>query len=271
MQPDPFYKYPGGFVGKTGDAYHVRFDLDCVCRIREENRDPYEVFLGADCRSEYTIARRNLFQIPNSEFRMAFSRDTRIHIARHPDLPMDSGENAPLGESFQDWHVKLNTFPRHKTIVEGRACVEAALDHAILNATSRWSHPGKPVEIEIEYPVHLINLDDALGEFQVCTGPVIVPDMQTWNGDGIGRVFLAHASFSSFDWVEFVLRQEVEASERDKESRSKVSGRDRWELRDSGRLPPEGVAGKRPLLSGLTAFHKTMGIRCENEILTAIL
>ena len=84
-QADPYYKYAGGFIGKEGDVRHVRFNLEARCAISDESRGKTtELFVGAPCRSEYTIPRRNFFQIPSDEFRMAFSHSHQVPIARLP-------------------------------------------------------------------------------------------------------------------------------------------------------------------------------------------
>ena len=49
-------------------------------------------------------------------------------------------------------------------------------------------------------------------EFRICTGLVIVPDMQTWDGSEVKRVFLAQVAISAFDHVEFILRRAVETA-----------------------------------------------------------
>ncbi|MCY3762794.1 MAG: hypothetical protein OXH50_16220, partial [Gemmatimonadetes bacterium] len=81
-EPDPFYKYSGGLVGPPGEAYHVRFNLQSACLIREPgSEDGLELFLGSPCRSEYTIADSNLFQIPSGEWRIPFSSAGAYTIA----------------------------------------------------------------------------------------------------------------------------------------------------------------------------------------------
>ena len=90
VKPDPYFKYAGGFIGKEGDVRHVRFNLESLCTISDGNGKAAELFVGAPCRSEYTIPRREFFQIPSDEFRMAFSRTHQIPIAKRP-----SGENEP--------------------------------------------------------------------------------------------------------------------------------------------------------------------------------
>ena len=34
-KPDPYYKWPGGFVGEHGQVYHVRFTLEARCVLRD--------------------------------------------------------------------------------------------------------------------------------------------------------------------------------------------------------------------------------------------
>ena len=35
FEPDPHYRYSGGFVGKPGQVYHVRFNLEASCEVRD--------------------------------------------------------------------------------------------------------------------------------------------------------------------------------------------------------------------------------------------
>ena len=75
---DPHYKRTG-FVGTPGQVHHVRFNLEARCEIRESiGGKKWECFLGAPCRTEYTIAERNLFQVPSNEWRIAVSRDSEV-------------------------------------------------------------------------------------------------------------------------------------------------------------------------------------------------
>ena len=112
-EPDPFYKYTGGFVGNNGDIYQVRFNLQSACWIRNPTSGDkdLELFLGSPCRSEYTIADNNLFQIPSNEWRMAFSRDFRLPIARRPSCEIEEFSKAkvPLSESFRMHEIDIRS------------------------------------------------------------------------------------------------------------------------------------------------------------------
>ena len=246
ISPDPHYLYSGGFVGTPGQIYHVRFNLEARCEVRDPaSGRRAELFAGAPCRSEYTIAERNLFQVPSNEWRLAFSRQSRLSIATRPSHELEETSVARLDEMFQDYQIDLRSFPDSDALTDAGQVVQATLANDLLNARSTYRDPERGLEVTVEYPVNLINLNQADGEFQVCTGPVILPDLATWDSGEISRVFLAHVAISHFDHVEFILRREVEATPAEREWLDQPRGRDRYELRDPAN-PPPGPPPSRP-------------------------
>ncbi|MBI2194364.1 MAG: hypothetical protein HYU36_20495 [Planctomycetes bacterium] len=265
-RPDAYYKYPGGFVGQTGQVYHVRFNLQARIEIRERPESPgAEIFLGSPCRSEYTIARRNLFQIPSGEWRMAFTRDSSVPIAHRPSWETESGRCSSLRQTFQNYWIDLRSFPACTELTATREVVKAALARDLLGACCSYRDAARGLQVTVEFPVNLINLNEDPPEFQVCTGPVIVPDLATWDGSGVHRVFLAHVALSSFEHVEFILRREVQASEADREWLDRPRGRDRLELIDPGHAP----AGYPPSRPRLTVYNETWELDARNVFLRA--
>ena len=113
---DTYYKYDGGFVGSPGDIYHVRFNTQSSCVVRDPSNGTYtEIFLGSACRSEYTIAYNNLFQVPSSEWRMAFSKKNRIKISNRPssekeELPFKKLAQEGIEYSFDKEEFCISTF-----------------------------------------------------------------------------------------------------------------------------------------------------------------
>jgi len=59
---------------------------------------------------------------------------------------------------------------------------------------------------------------------------------------------------ASFDWVEFILRREIEASDADKSWLNQVRGRDRRELWDPNNQPP----GYAPANVRPTVYNETL-------------
>ncbi|MEZ4730421.1 MAG: hypothetical protein R3E79_25120 [Caldilineaceae bacterium] len=237
--PDPYYRYTGGFVGQPGQMYHVRFNLEASCTIQDDATGRRtELFVGAPCRTEYTIATRNLFQVPSAEFRMPFSRQYRLALAKRPSNEQEEVSVAPLTEAFQEHKVDIRSYVDVTELTNVRAIIDATLANDLLNAVSTYRDAERGLTIAIEYPVNLINLNVDDGEFQVCTGPVILPDLATWDGAEVTRVFLAHVAFTAFDHVEFILQREVEAAPEERAWLDQPQGRDRWELRDPAKRPP---------------------------------
>ena len=263
--PDPFYKYAGGFVGRPGQAYHVRFNLEAKCEVRDETSGHVaELFLGAPCRTEYTIASRNLFQVPSSEFRMPFSRRSRLNIAKGPSGEKEKVSARQLSEKYQDYKIDIREYADPTELTDARQIVTATLENDLLNARSTYRDSERGLAISVEYPVNLINLSEADGEFQVCTGPLLLPDLDTWDGLDVSRVFLAHAAFSAFDHVEFILQRHVEASEAEREWLDKPRGRDRLDLVDPNNPPPTPMSRPR-----LTTYNEVWERPATNVVLCA--
>jgi hypothetical protein len=261
--PDAYYRYPGGFVGTPGEAYQVRFNLEGACTLHHDASDrTQELFVSAPCRTEYTIAQRNLFQVPSSEFRFAFSREMRLSIAARPSHETEPTNTAKLSDAFQEHKLALRSFETPVQLTTIPQIVEATLADQLLNARSTYRDAARGFTVTVEYPVNLINVNQEAGEFQVCTGPLILPDLATWDGDTVHRVFLAHAAFTAFDHVEFILRREVEAAPAEREWLDQPRGRDRLELLDPNNAPPNYPPPRpRP-----TTYNETWELTAHNEI-----
>ena len=263
---DPHYRWAGGFVGIPGQVYHVRFNLEARCEVRdEESGQTVELFLGAPCRSEYTIARRNLFQIPSNEFRLVFSRNSRLNIANRPSDEVEEAPTAKLDELFQEHQIGVRTFTESTELTDTDRIVEATLANAVLSATSTYRDAEHGFTVSVEYPANLINVNPADGEVQICTGPVILPDLSTWDGSEVGRVFLAHVAFSEFDHVEFILSREVQVAPEELEWFDKPRGRDRLELIDP-KNPPPNYPPPRPRP---TVYNETWELSASKDVLKA--
>ena len=293
-KPDPVYKYTGGFVGVPGQAYQVRFHLEAACNVEDlDTGRKTELYLGAPCRSEYTIARRNLFQIPSDEWRMAFSRSMSIPISRRPSTERAESRGTPLEQQFQTHEIDIRQYGSEEVLSEARDVVDATLDRDLMNGriayresgqagqagqagragqpsrptqagtADRAAQAGRNMKVTLEFPVDLININEEDAEFQVCTGPVVLPDLETWDGNEVHRVFLADAAITRFDHAEFILRREIEAAEREKHWYEAPRGRDRLELNDPEN-PPADYPPRRPRP---LVYNETWEKETENVIL----
>lgn len=263
---DEHYKYAAGIVGKEGQVYHVRFSLDARCEILDtKSRVVTPIYLGAPCRTEYTIARRNLFQIPSAEWRLVFSPGDRIPIARRPSTEPEDAKRDPLSSVFSETRLDLRRFDQVRQLGEAAEVVAATFANQRLNARTTYMDAARSLEVTVEYPVNLINVNEADAEFQVCTGPVILPDLATWDGEGVDRVFLAHVAITSFDFVEFILQREVAADAAEREWLDTPRGLDRNELWDPDNPPP----GYPPARPQPTVYNETWELDAKNSLFAA--
>ena len=263
-KPNPHYKWAGGFVGEPGQVYQVRFSLEAACEIRDEKSGvTTELFVGAPCRTEYTIAKRNLFQVPSGEFRFAFSRTSSLHIATRPSWEAEPSSPASLSEGFQAYRIDVRPFAEVTPLTDIPSIIVATLANDRMNVRSTYRDAERGLSVTVEYPVNLINVNEENHEFQVCTGPVIVPDLATWDGHEVARVFLAHVAITAFDHVEFILQRSVEAAESERTWLDAPRGRDRLELRDPSN-PPPGYPPPRPRP---TVYNETWALSSNNVVL----
>lgn len=263
---DEHYRYTGGFVGEMGQVYHVRFSLEAKCEIVDNTSGRMtQLYVGAPCRSEYTIARRNLFQIPSNEWRLAFSAEHCIPFAKRPSTEPEGATRRPMSETFAETRIDIRDFADSRQLDDAAQILAATFAAERMNARSSYVDEARGVTVTVEYPVNLINVHEADAGFQVCTGPVIVPDLATWDGDGVDRVFLAHVAITAFDHVEFILRREVEAAPAEREWLDAPRGRDRYELWDPANPPP----GHPPARPRPTVYNETWELAATNVVLAA--
>ena len=265
--PDPYYRWVGGFVGEPGQAYHVRFGLEASCEVRDEasGQVRQQCFwvhrVGASTRSRPETC----FQIPSGEWRMAFSDESQLNIAKRPSNESEEASTRKLSEIYQSYKVDVRSHANFSELTDIGEICDATLNGDLLNARSTYRDAERRLTISVEYPVDVMNLNVEDKEFQVCTGPILLPDLATWDGRDVKRVFQAQVAISGFDWVEFILQREIDASETDREWLDKPRGRDRLELRDPNNPPPNyPPARPRP-----TVYNEVWEFEGTNVVLRA--
>ena len=265
-RPHPYYRWHGGFVGESGDVYRVRMQVDSTMEVLVPSGSPVTHYLGYPCRTEITIATEQFFMLPSGEWRAVFTREHRVPIARGPSDVPETGGRSPWSGQHSDLDFRPVTLSGAERLLDGHAVNEATQAGAVINGQTTYRDESTGLDIRIEFPIRLMNLHPDSGKFQLCCGPVILPDMATWDGEGVDRVFLAEVAFSGFDYVEFILRREIEPAASEKEWFHQVRGRDRLELRDPENKPPELMEVQRPRPH---VYHETWALNAENVILRA--
>ena len=248
-EPDPIFKYSGGLLADPGDVVCVRLKADARLEIQPDVGEAFNCYVIAPCRAEYTIVSDNLFQIPSGEYRAVFSESLGIPIAKRPSAEAEAVSRQVLAAKYARFDVDIRHFAHAEPLTSVREVIKATWDGALLNAACAYRDEARKLTVTVEFPVELINFDEQNETFQVCTEPVILPDLATWDGHGLDRVFLAGVAFSAYDHVEFILRREIEPAASDLSWYHEVRGRDRNELREGAAEPPDAVRSRpKPLV-----------------------
>ena len=265
-QRDPYYKYQGGFVGRIGAVHQVRIQLEAACTLtHSETGQRDELFLLTPCRAEYTIVTENFFQIPNGEFRVVFGREHGVPLAYKSTSQPDQLKRYKIAEQFADFSMKVRSVDGARTLTAPQEVIAATMADDLMNGRTTYRDEETGVQVILEFPIKLINLQQDEKLFQVCMGWVPLPDLTTWDGISVNRVFLADIAFRGLDYMEFLLLQRVEVAQREKAWMDAVRGRDRLELHDPNKkLPGYPPPRPRPLV-----YHELVRQDVNTVILAA--
>ncbi|MCY3761898.1 MAG: hypothetical protein OXH50_11665, partial [Gemmatimonadetes bacterium] len=193
------------------------------------------------------------------------SRFEHPHLAARPSWEREPSRMTPHAEAWADHRIVIRCFDGGEELRTHRQIVDAALGDDLLNGVCTWSDRARDLEVAVEFPVNLINVNADPAQFQVCTGPILLPDLATWDGADLRRIFVADVALTRFDRVEFILRREVEAADAEKEWLDRPRGRDRLELIDPANAP-EGYPPRRPRP---TVFNEVWDLESTNLLLRA--
>ena len=112
--------------------------LKPACEIRDEvSGHITKMFVGAPCRSEYTIASRNMFQVPSGEWRMAFSDESQLNVAKRPSDEPEAASTSKLSEIYQSYKVDIRSHSNFSELTDIGEVIDATLNGDLLNAQIR--------------------------------------------------------------------------------------------------------------------------------------
>jgi len=193
---------------------------------------------------------------------LAFSQNSIPSIAKKHSSEPEKSIAKTLKESNQNYKIDIRNYAENKNLSEIEAIIESLLDGDAQNALTIYEDEKTNIEVELEHPINVMNINVKEKEFQICTGPILLPDLSTWDGQDIQRVFVAHAAFSRFNQVEFILRRSVEAAPKERKWLDQPRGRDRLELINPHN-EPSGFPSPRPKLY---AYNETWKLPAKNLV-----
>jgi hypothetical protein len=188
---------------------NARFPLECCCRLTRGDGDAAtttEYVLGASCKAEQVHVRENIWHEPAADMCLIASSDEFLVIKswdrnnRGVMLdPPSLGEQperqlGKISDAFTDLRIdRRETSGQLLTTTE--EIVGAVLDNRPLVSQTTYK-TADGTQVELEYPVKVINCSEREVFYQVDTGPVLAPDSTAFDGtheiSTMRRAFMAH-------------------------------------------------------------------------------
>ena len=194
---------------------NVRIQLDAACTIIDGRSGRSEAFyLCAPCRGERYRKDDSLFAMPSYEWCGVFGEKQSLIFRTHWTSDRD---DVTLDDRAD--HLDIRTFPRARKLTRHDEVVRTVVDRRQpFVARTELRDEARGLRAVLEYPVRTMNAYMDANEFQVDTGPLIVPDFAREAGRTIERFDMAYVVYNTFDKAEFVLRKPVRVGEGGHES-----------------------------------------------------
>jgi hypothetical protein len=197
------------FFGRN-DGNIARIQIDAACTLIDERTGARRAYyLIAPCRAEEVYVDSSLLVIPNYEFAGIFTEDECLLIRTHWRSDRDNREYGRTTERFDHVEIALRTNADAHPLADSAAILAATLANAPLVGQTEVRDEERGMRAVLEYPIKTMNVLRATAQYQVDTGPVLLPDFASTTPREIEQFDLAYILFHQFDQAEFILRKPV--------------------------------------------------------------
>ncbi len=197
------------FFGR--DAGNIaRIQIDAACTLTDERTGGDRTYyLIAPCRAEEVYVETSLLVMPNYEFAGIFTEDECLLIRTHWRSDRDNREYGRAMERFDHVEIAVRTYEEGRQLADGAAILAATLANTPLIGQTEIRDGGRGIRAVLEYPMKTMNVLRATAQFQVDTGPLLLPDFASTAPREIERFDLAYVLYHRFDRAEFIVRRPV--------------------------------------------------------------
>ena len=196
---------------------NARIQIESSCKISDRVAGVARSFvLGASCKTEYVGVEKDIWTSPNADFCIILSADSFLilknwdrnnkGVMRYPASLGEQPERQSGRVSDTYERVSINLRPSRAQRLEGaRAIVEATLGGERLVGRCAFNLHDR-YDIEIDFPIKTINVNEREWFYQTDTGPVLFPELSADCRRWIDSFHLAYVAFNRADWAEFILQ-----------------------------------------------------------------
>jgi hypothetical protein len=205
------------FTNPSQGGNIARIQVDAIATVEGWGADggPETFYLIAPCRSEKMyVPDAPLFQMPNYEFSGIFTADKCSILRTHWTSDRESLDVYTSTDRFH--HVNIDLTPMMAERFENdTAAVDATLANRRLVARTILRDEATGTIATLEYPIKTMNVRQNPDNYQVDTGPLIIPRFDLLDQEPIIRFDVAHVVYWTSDYAEFVLRRPHTVGEKD--------------------------------------------------------
>jgi hypothetical protein len=201
---------------------NARIQIECRCTIADlTTRQREEFVLGASCKTERVGEERDLWLQPNADFAPIYSERSFMHLKTYDRVGQSMafylssrGEQSDrfsgsVGDAFDNVRIDLTTVDA-LALRSTDDIVTATLSNQPLVAHTRLVTDR--YQVDLEYPIKTMNVNERENIYQTDTGPVLLPDLTRDFDDLINGFELAYCAFNNPSWIEFLVRAPSEVA-----------------------------------------------------------
>jgi len=198
---------------------NVRINLDCRLALTDRSVKKTHVFgLGTSCKTERVGSERDLWLLPNADFKPVVGAEDfliikswqkkNMGVMRHPASlgPQPERQIGSVKEAWVEASLTFREVPG-RVLNDLNAIIAAIRSERPLVCRSAYS--TNDFAVVIDHPVKTINYSERDGVYQTDTGPILLPDLSperlAHEEKLIGCLDLAYSALNASSWAEFVV------------------------------------------------------------------
>ena len=203
----PCLDYGRSFINTKARWNSVRFWVESRCRVIDAKADKTVEFLQCGlCKAERTFAHRALFADDNYDFLPVFTETEGIIFRRHVRVGQGYRDVRPIDKWWEGTEPRLRTL-RGRVLTSPEEIFAAMQQGKPIIGQTELRDPASGRVAILEYPIKTINFERDKQDWQVDTGPVILPDLSVPPDQWSHTFKLAHIAFRTPYWADFIVDQ----------------------------------------------------------------
>ena len=187
--------------------------LDAACTIVDEvSGNEEQFYLIAPCRGERCYVPGPLFRMPNYEFSGIWSQEEFLLVRTQWVSERDNRTYGVNRDTWDDMHLDIRHFVEAAELPDRASIVAATFANQPLIARTELRNEATQQRAVLEYPVRTMNVLPHPPQFQVDTGPIIIPNFSSTAARQIEDFAMAYVVYQDFEQAEFIRREPVAVS-----------------------------------------------------------